>query len=385
MVVIFIKAQKKIIIQEIKMRTLYIMCEEPSENRYTGEWNEHLPVLFSNVFKKNKIKAEVIQIDGEDLHSTSPRENNIWKSTQLINLLNQQIKDGDVILYTDAWNPTILQVKYFLALQNINVKIVGMWHAGNYDPQDLLGRVMGDSTWIKETERAIFNAIDSNVFSTEFHSDMFLENLLGLSNKAKASFKHFCSKGVVVSGFPFEYLQNSLTKDLINENYKKGIKKNKIIFPHKIMDGKQPAIFRDLATSMPEFEFVFCKEKNLTKKEYHNLVAESILCWSANLQETYGIGMIESTFLNTIPLCPNRLSYSEMYHKDFLYPEAWTKDFDSYLQNKDKIIGKIRDLTNSYKKNPKKMLASLAEQQNKLQHFISSKNMLECVLNYLEQ
>lgn len=367
------------------MRTLYIMCEEPSENRYTGEWNEHLPAMFKKIFKSNNVKADVVQISGEDMHSSAPTESNIWKSTQLINLLTREIKNGDVILYTDAWNPTILQVKYILSIQNINVKIVGMWHAGNYDPQDMLGRVMGDSTWIKETERALFNAVDSNVFATEFHADMFLENLLGLSNKAKESFKHFCSNGVVISGFPFEYLHKTLTNDLDDENYKKGIKKNKIIFPHKIADQKQPEIFKDLAKSMPEFEFVFCKEKNLTKKEYHTLVSESILCWSANLQETYGIGMIESTFLNTIPLCPKRLSYSEMYMDNFLYPEAWTKDFSSYEQNKDKIIKKIRELTSSYKKKPKEMLQTLREQQNKLERFISSKNMIECIITYLEQ
>ena len=46
------------------------------------------------------------------------------------------VKDGDYFLYTDAWNPTVIQLKYMAELLGgPNIKIGGMWHARSYDPQ----------------------------------------------------------------------------------------------------------------------------------------------------------------------------------------------------------------------------------------------------------
>jgi hypothetical protein len=374
------------------MRKLYIMCLEPINTRYTGEWYEKLPVLFKESFEKNKIKAEVIQIDGDHSKLTGTvtpgaflnfKETNIWKCTQFVNLLEYNIKDGDVILYTDAWNTTILQLKYILSLKKINAKIMGIWHAGSYDPQDFLGRLIGEATWVRDTERAIYDSLDSNVFATEFHSTLFMDNLLHLPGKAKEDFKHYCCNDILVSGLPFSYLPKNLIDDVDDKSFINGVKKNQIVFPHRIAPEKQPEIFRDLANSMPDFDFVVCQDKKLTKKEYHKIMAESILCFSANLQETFGIGQIEASYLNTIPLCPDRLSYNEMYLDEFKYPSDWTKDYESYLKNKDKIIKKIHDLTKTYRKHPLKMLESLQRQQNKLDSFISAQNMIDCTASFL--
>ena len=38
-----------------------------------------------------------------------------------------KVKDGDS-LYTDAWNPIVLQLKYMAELLNVKIKIGGMWH-----------------------------------------------------------------------------------------------------------------------------------------------------------------------------------------------------------------------------------------------------------------
>jgi hypothetical protein len=162
------------------MRTLYLICEENSD--------KHFVCLFKELFKKNKMKLDIVLIEGED--ETSPKDNNARKSTQLTNLLSNQIKTSDVIFYSNAWNPTILQVKYILSLQNINAKIVGMWGSESLDASIM---------WIKETEKAVFSALDSNIFLTESNADMFLENLLGINGAKKENYKHYCSNNVVIS------------------------------------------------------------------------------------------------------------------------------------------------------------------------------------------
>ena len=80
---------------------------------------------------------------------------------------NGEVKDGDYFLYTDAWNPTVLQLKYMAELLNVKIKIGGMWHAGSYDPVDFLGRLIGDAPWCRHAEMAMFNAFDDNFYATD--------------------------------------------------------------------------------------------------------------------------------------------------------------------------------------------------------------------------
>ena len=87
---------------------------------------------------------------------------------------------------------------------------------------------------------------------------------------------------------------------------------------------------------MPEYEFVICQERQLTKNEYHNILGEAKIVFSANLQETLGISWYEGVIVGALPLVPDRLSYSEMAVPEFKYPSEWTIDFDAYLFNKDK-------------------------------------------------
>ena len=111
---------------------------------------------------------------------------------------------------------------------------------------------------------------------------------------------------------------------------------------------KQLNIFDDLKTQLPEYEFVVCQEKELTKNEYHNLLGEAKLVFSANLQETLGISWYEGVLVDTIPMVPDRLSYSEMAIHEFKYPNIWTKNFDQYTKNKDQVVGKIKDYMENY-------------------------------------
>jgi hypothetical protein len=93
---------------------------------------------------------------------------------------------------------------------------------------------------------------------------------------------------------------------------------------------------------MPEYDWVVCQEQQLTKNEYHNLLGEAKVVWSANLQETLGISWYEGAVVDAIPLVPDRLSYSEMAFEEFKYPSEWTESYDTYLEHKDEIIKKIR-------------------------------------------
>ena len=215
-------------------------------------------------------------------------------------------------------------------LLGVNIQVGGMWHAGSYDPADFLGRLIGDAPWVRHAERSMFEVFDDNFFATDFHIDMFCREFgydkFELLNTGKAH----------IVGWPMEYLQHEL------KEYDSAFKENIILFPHRIAPEKQVDIFKDLAESMPEYDWVVCQEQTLTKDEYHELLGRAKIVFSANTQETLGISCYEGALVGANPMVPDRLSYSEMYQSEFLYPSEWTEDFESYKMNKDLVMAHIR-------------------------------------------
>ena len=320
--------------------TVYLVPIEPIDTRYTRQWYDLLPAQLS------KLGVDVVTIDGQEV---PPRPTpgafldfaatNIYKSSQLMKIADLfaegKVKNGDYFLYTDAWNPSVIQLKYMAELLGIKIKIGGLWHAGSYDPQDFLGRLIGDALWVRNSESAMFHCYDHNFFATEFHLKMFINELFDEDDIDK--WKEYYP-GTLIVGWPMEYLTDILAPFANIE------KKNKIIFPHRIAPEKQLEIFKDLANEMPEYEWFIAQEHSLTKDEYHTHLAESKIAFSANLQETLGISMYEAALVGTLPLVPNRLSYGEMWDENGRYPTEWTKDWDNYIKYKPLLVNKIKNI-----------------------------------------
>jgi glycosyltransferase involved in cell wall biosynthesis len=233
---------------------------------------------------------------------------------------NGSVHPGDHFIFTDAWHPGIINLKYMSELLGVPVTTHGLWHAGSYDPQDFLGRLIGDKPWVRHAEKSFYHAFDHNYFATDFHIEMFFKNLFDTKVIAGADFEG----KVVRTGWPMEYMDDTLTA------YKGMPKRDLILFPHRIAPEKQVEIFRDLKEHLPQYEFVVCQDQQLTKNEYHNLLGEAKIVFSANLQETLGISCYEGAVVDAIPMVPDRLSYSEMYSDTFKYPSVWTESFEAY-------------------------------------------------------
>jgi hypothetical protein len=343
---------------------IYIVDIEAVDTRYTKQWKEHLPQQLQRATNQ---QVTVIS-GGNTPQATTPGAflnfggTNVYKSKQLEQIGEMfcagTIKDGDYFLYTDAWNPTVIQLRYMAELLGVNIRIGGLWHAGSYDPQDFLGRLIGDKPWVRNAERSMYECFDDNFFATDFHIDLF-----------EKSFREIMVEHEPIRvGWPMEYLRNSLNM------YKNMDKKDIILFPHRIAPEKQVEIFRDLRTHLPQYEFVVCQEQSLSKNEYHNLLGEAKLVFSANLQETLGISWYEGALVDAIPMVPDRLSYSEMALPEFKYPSQWTEDNTSYVKYRGELMKKIVDYMDNYED----YLPSIHKQVNKLsKDFFSGQALYE--------
>jgi hypothetical protein len=352
--------------------SIFIMALEPLDTRYTGQWYEGIPKAIKEQAQSIGLRVgplapgeepgpdriEVFNIGGTQTSATVTEgaflnftATNIWKNSQINTLAqyfsNGTVKPGDKILFTDAWHSGILQVKYMSELTDIPVEIHSMWHAGSYDPQDFLGRKIKDKNWTYNAERSFFHASDFNYFATEFHRDLLLRVLFNVAEDEEHAdgsvtiydpeFRSDLLAKCVISGQPHNALVEAL------KPFKGLTKRNLVLFPHRVAPEKQPEIFRDLADHMPDVEFVVCQEQNLTKDEYHRMLGEAKVVFSANLQETLGISAMEGILVDTIPMLPDRLSYSEMYLDSYKYPSRWTTSWFDYVENRDHVIRWLRN------------------------------------------
>ena len=351
--------------------TIFLVDLEAVETRYTGQWKTHVPALL----RKRGHDVQVIDGPTDIPSATTPGAflnfggTNIYKSVQVEKIgrlfCSGSISPGDHFIFTDAWHPGIINLKYMSELLNTPVKIHALWHAGSYDPADFLGRLIGDTPWVRHAEKAFYHAIDYNYFATEFHIDMFVKNLLGYENADIV--RQYAPRKIIRTGWPMEYFGDVLLP------YKNMPKRDLILFPHRIAPEKQVEIFRDLATHLPQYEFVVCQDQQLTKNEYHNLLGEAKMVFSANLQETLGISCYEGAVVDAIPMVPDRLSYTEMYFDMFKYPSKWTENFNSYSIYRRELCMAIMQHMDNYKTR----LPKLHQQMEILRdNFFSADDML---------
>ena len=315
---------------------ILIVPIEPIDQRYTLQWYTDIP----KTLKERNVQVRVIA--GDQLKSGTSSgafldfgATNYYKASQVRAIsdlfMKGAIQPGDKFLVTDAWNFAITAIRYMSDLLEIPVEIHGIWHAGSYDPTDILGMKM-QKPWPWYQETAWFHACDFNYFATEFHANMFIRNLdINPSYKNK----------IIISGQPHEVMVQAM------DRYQNSSKKKQVIWPHRYNADKQPGIAADLQSSM-NTDWIITQKLNLNKNEFYTAMAQSQVIFSCSLHENCGISVMEAVLLGTIPVLPDRCSYSEMYLPEFLYPSNWTITPESYEKHKQELI----DFINHRLQNP---------------------------------
>lgn len=314
------------------MNTIWHVCLEPIDNRYTAQWYTAIPDSLTQLAVSQNIPVNVVTIDGEAPASDSATPGaflnfaatNAYKASQIIRIselfTNGKVKAGDVFLITDAWNFAVTAIRYMSELLNIPVTISGVWHAGAYDETDILGMKMS-KPWPWHQERAWYYACDRNWYATDFHRQMFLRNLNIPAEDHNRAF---------VSGQPHSEIIKSMAAT--SDTVKKGV-----IWPHRYNADKQPEIAENLSTYTSE-SWCITQKMNLSKPDYYEKLAQSKVMFSCSLHENLGISIMEGVLAGVIPVLPARCSYTEMYLPEFLYPSKWTQDWDHYVMYRDELV-----------------------------------------------
>lgn len=295
---------------------------EPIEERYSVQWDRWFLEFFQN---QSNIDVQTIYggtTSGKINNGSflDVIETNVYKTSQLHKILRilsgYDNSDKLVIFFHDLWFPGLEAIAYVRdGMRFTNLKICGCLHAGSYDPFDFLEKT-GMTRWARHIEEGWLANIADRIFvATDYHKGLI------------CSTRNVPSEKVVRTGFPIfpEFVQSMKKKKLV-------------VFPHRLDSEKCPYFFDKLRTHLiskyPEWCFVKTKEVTQNKMDYYRILNESSIAISFAKQETWGIAMQEAVLCGAVPICPDRLSYREMYEKQYIYnsiEEAFQKT-EQYIQ-----------------------------------------------------
>lgn len=353
------------------MNTIWIIPIEPIDQRYTKQWYDNIPVILNQDITERGLDYQVVTIDGEDFAPEQRTEGafldfgatNVYKATQAAEVSrkfsNGEVKAGDKFLITDAWNFIITPIKYMSDLLDIPVEIHSIWHAGAYDPSDILGYKM-QKPWPWLQEQSWFMSSDKNYFASESHRQMFLKNL---------DIPEAYENRAVRSGQPHELIIQPLLRRQATA------KNDTVMWPHRYNDDKQPDIAERLAH---DFDMVITQKMNLDKSAYYDTMAASKVVYSCALHENLGISVMEAVLTGAVPVVPDRCSYAEMYLPEFKYPSEWTETLGQYDRHADEMKAFIQDKLDNFDS-----YADLVKQQQEIlmREYLNCGVMIEHLLS----
>lgn len=306
-------------------RTLHILTEAaaPIENYWRECWYD---ADFANY--------DINIIDGAVLpHESALFTDTHYKSIQLKLLLGliemNKIRDGDVFVFTNAWNYVAIPLSYFRDEYKLNITLVGVWGDSLYNQFSPMWKRFKNAkkTFGRQFELALFNAYDRNCFLTEKELKLFV---------SKYGERFESRESVHITGYPFEYI--SKTPQLICD------KENIIVFPYNVTNDMHVNAFRGLESEIPNLQFVYAQKTHNTRTSYRNLLRQSKLMFCSQTAETNPVLLWEGMCNGVIPLVPSRLLYYHTFPPQYHYPSSLTKAKNNKFLYLMRTRGQLGDL-----------------------------------------
>jgi glycosyltransferase involved in cell wall biosynthesis len=229
-----------------------------------------------------------------------------FKSLQMAEIASMyergEIQDSDQFFFSDLWFPGLEHLAYMNYFCKVKPRITGIIHAGSFTDTDFVRDL---ERWAKNFEDIIFDISDKVYVASEFIKNDILKKRIIQEHK------------LVVSGLPLDFAGLDRYSGM-------STKKDIVVFNGRLCDEKQPWLFDELARQVKQrlgdqIQFVKTQEMNLDKDQYYSLLSSSKAVVSYALQENFGFGIAEATYLGCQPVLPDRLVYPELYPKEFLY------------------------------------------------------------------
>lgn len=319
-------------------QTLHIVVDyTPFNNKIETYWRECFKDTDFAQFKVNIIEGSILN------HDSYLWADTYYKSSQLKSIMDMvnrnQIKSGDVFIFTNAWNFTAVPLTYFRYEFGLDIKMIGFWGNALFNQfAPISQRFKGSKrTWGRFFEISLYKAYDLNCFLCDEHWQLFrnkYQQIEGIYNTE-----------VAITGYPFEYLTRAISDE---------VKQKKIIFPYEVNDEFQVSIFKGLQTDLPDYEFVFARKTHNHRWQYRQLLRESMGMFCGARLEFDPVVLYEGMLHGILPFVPQRLMYQYVFPEYYQYPtflsRPRTGKFLSMVRNKLQLRDFLLERLDSYEK-----------------------------------
>lgn len=315
--------------------SLWYLPLEGLETRYTQGLDREL----RSAFRRRRIPyfairpRDVAVAEPRRGHFLDPATSCEYKAAQLRELMQADLKGGDVVFVSDLQFPGIELVKFLAAMRNIDVKIVGLMHAGSWTPSDT---VASFGPWMGRAEIAWVMACEEVYVGSHFHREQMAWHFLNLGLDGLGARVH-------VTGLPFDMLEiqavRAERKEWEGKRREKKVGPDEAVdvsglYPRVVHTGrlhpeKRHDIFNAVVACIvgtkrlnrPDIEFVNTHEIDpmLAKHDYLHLLASSAVWFSAAEQENYGYAALEAAAMGARCIVPDALAYRETFPRSWRY------------------------------------------------------------------
>lgn len=232
----------------------------------------------------------------------------IYKTSQLKIIVdmvhNNEIKNGDIFVFTNAWNFVAMPLSYFKNEYGLDIKMIGVWGNSVFNQHSpMYSRFKRkNKKWGREFELSLFKSYNFNCFLCQEHLDLFKRKYQTIGKNSQYA----------VTGYPFEYLK----KNVINED-----KENTIIFPYEIVDNLEVGVFKNLQYELPEYQFSIAREYCNSRLHYVKFLRKSKALFCARRFEYDPVLIWEAMLNGVYPILPKLGIFEELFPEKYTYPK----------------------------------------------------------------
>lgn len=228
--------------------------------------------------------------------------NTVYRQFHQMQQLIKGIIDGSVdrnetLFVSDIWNFGLLAIPYLNYFSNLNLKVRGVIHAGSFTDTDFVRNM---ERVYKGFEDSLLDICDEIYVGSNFIKEDLIKKRFVAPSK------------IVVTGLPLDFVNLKKYKD-------KHKKENIIVFNGRNVDEKQPYLFDLLQKKLPNYRYINTQKANLSKDNYYDILSKAKVVVSFALQENFGYGIQEATYLGCVPIVPDRLAYVEQFSDTYRY------------------------------------------------------------------
>lgn len=367
------------------MNTIYYICLEPLEERYTAQWYKHFPIKFQEAGFK------CVTIDGTplsnhvgvgtflDINSTIAYKNSQMQKVATL-FHNCQIKTGDIFFIADTEYWGLESLRLMADMNKVTVGIYSFLHAASYTLEDAFEIA---SPYQKYTELGWLAACDGVFVGSEYHKNAVIErrikkyahsdDIVSLSNK------------LIITGNPLfkeDYagiVPNKKKQIIISNRFDWEKRPNLSLNFAYLLKKRNPDLNIIITTSRPKFKsnknwlIQYAKEleadgivtiyEGLTKQEYHQHLADSKIMLTNSIEENFGYCIAEALVYNTYPLAPVGLSHTELLQNN---NNLLFSDMDEIIEKAEYLLSIDTDYS-TYVNTYYNSIDNMLKQINKIQ------------------